>query len=251
MKKLSVLFVALVVIMSSCSKNDQDTPLDFASFVVVHASPTAVTAPTDTLNVFVGNELYATTGVTYLNTSTYLPVLAGSRDINLRRTKDVTSSLYVPSFTNTFERGGIYSFYVYDTTTTLTGTAKVLKLRDTLTLPANTNSKVRFLHLAPNAPAVDVVLVRTSIVPNDSVTIAGKTYVGATPNETTLAAFTTIPKGVYSVKLKLAGTQTLAIANTTVDMSRGTSIVEGGIFTLFATGTAKARPLVLRSFRNY
>ena len=250
MSRLGCLLALISIVAISCEK-DEDTPLNFASFAVIHASPVAATNPSDTLNVFVDNVLYLNTGVLYLSNSGYLPVLAGDRTVDLRRGKLATSSLYVPGISNNFASGSATSFFVYDTTTSASGTARVLKLKDDLTLPVNTNSKVRFLHLAPNGAPLDVVLLRTSVMPNDSIVLSGRSYVGNSPNETTLAQFTEIPKGVYTVKLKLAGTQTLATANTSVDMSRGASVAEGGIFTLYATGTAKNRPLVLRTFRNF
>ena len=248
--RLSCFLALLSVVAFSCEKA-QDTPLNFASFAVVHASPVAATNPSDTLNVFVDNVLYLNTGVLYLSTSGYLPVLAGDRTVDLRRGKLATSSLYVPSIANNFASGSSTSFFVYDTTTSASGTARVLKLKDDLTLPASTNSKVRFLHLAPNGAPLDVVLVRTSVVPNDSVTIAARAYVGATPNATALESFIEVPRGAYSVRLKMAGTQMLVIPSTNVNMNTGGSVVDGGIFTLYATGTAKGRPLVLRSFKHY
>jgi len=250
MKKIFGFALATIAIFTSC-KEEFEQPADYSSFSVIHASPTPATPPADTLNVYVGTSKYTSTGITYLATSfgPYLPVLSGSKEINIRR-KTTDSTLYVNSFEYNFERGGIYSFYVYDTTSSATGQAKVLKLKDDLTLPVNTNSHVRFLHLAPTAAAVDVTLLRTSVTPNDSVTISNKAYVGATPDEAALAAFTVVPRGVYTAKIKAAGTQNV-LTTVAADMSRGTAITEGGIFTLYVSGTAKGRPLAGRLVRNY
>ncbi|RYY48087.1 MAG: DUF4397 domain-containing protein [Chitinophagaceae bacterium] len=250
MKKIFGLALATVALATSC-KEEFEQPKNYSSFAVIQASPTSATAPTDTVNVYVGTAKYTSSPLTYLTSSfgPYLPVLSGSHTINIRR-KTADSSLYVNNFDYNFEPAGIYSFFVYDTTTSATGQAKVLKLKDDLTLPATTNSKVRFLHLAPTAPAVDITLLRTSVTPNDSVTISNKAYIGATPDETALAAFTSVPRGVYTAKVKAAGTQTV-ITTLAADMSRGTDVTQGGIFTIYATGTAKGRPLAVRLFRNY
>jgi hypothetical protein len=249
MKKILGFALLSIAISTSCKKAFEQ-PEDYSSVAVIHASPVAATNPSDTLNVFVGDKMYTSTGVTYLNTSTYLPVRSGTHSFNIRRKKDATSDLYVNSFSSTLVRGGIYSYFVYDTTTTASGQAKVLKLKDDLTLPATTNSNVRVLNLAPNTTPFDFVLVRTSVTPNDSVTFSNKAYIGANPDETALAAFKSVPKGVYTVKLKPTGTQTVTLS-ATVDMSRGADITQGGIFTIYAGGTAKGRVLTIRSIKHY
>lgn len=250
MKKIFGLALATVALATSC-KDKFEQPKNYSSFAVIHASPDLPSPNSDTLHVFVEDQRYTSSaGVVYLASSSYLPVLSGSHTINIRRKGDAASALYVAPFTSDFAPGGIYSYFVYDTTTSATAQAKVLKLRDTLTLPPNTNSKVRFLHLAPNGPAVDVTLLRTSVTPNDSVTLSNRTYVGATPNETTLAGFTQVPRGNYTAKIKLAGTQTV-VATVAANMTNGTNVTEGGIFTIYASGTAKGRPLAGRLIRHY
>jgi hypothetical protein len=249
MKKIFGLALASIAVLTSCKKAFEQ-PGDLSSFAVIHASPVATTAPTDTLHVFVGADRYTNAGATYLTTTTYLPIASGTHQINIRRKSDVSSALYVNTFTETMARGDIFSYFVYDTTTSATGQARVLRLKDNLTLPAVTNSHVRALHLAPNAPAVDITLVRTSVTPRDSVTLTNRTYIGATPNANALAAFTPVPRGVYDARIKLAGTQTVVLA-VAVDMSRGTDVGQGGIFTIYACGTAKGQPLAIRSIRHF
>lgn len=249
MKKIFGLALASIVVGTSCKKAFEQ-PGDLSSFAVIHASPVAAAAPTDTLHVFVGGERYTTAGATYLTTTTYLPIASGTHEINIRRKNVATSDLYVNSFTETMARGDIFSYFVYDTTTSATGQARVLRLKDDLTLPAAGFSHVRALHLAPNAPAVDITLLRTSVTPNDSITVTNRTYVGATPNASALTAFTPVPRGLYTAKVKLAGTQTVALA-VAVDMRNGTDVTQGGIFTIYASGTAKGQPLAVRSIRHF
>jgi hypothetical protein len=249
MKKIFVFGLGSFVLFTACKKAFEQ-PESYSSFAVIHASPVSSTSPTDTLNVFVDTAKYTAAGVTYLSNSGYLPVLSGDRTINVRRQPLVSSPLYVSSFTKSFERSKIYSFFVYDTTTTATGTARVLRLTDDLTLPAANMAHVRVLHLAPNGPAVDITLLRTSVTPNDSVTIANKSYIGASPNEAALSPFMPVPKGTYTVKVKLAGTQTVATSGTLV-LTPGLDVNVGRIVTVFVTGTAKGRPLTIGSFRHY
>lgn len=253
MKKILSIALISSVFIASC-KQDLEKPADWTSVALIHASPVAATNPSDTLHLFVDGARYNSTGVLYNTNSTYLPVLAGTKNFDIRRGGASTSSAdyakYVNSFSYNLERGGAYSFFVYDTTTGATASdAKVLRLKDDLTLPGN-NSNVRFLHLAPKAGAVDLTLLRTSVTPNDSVTISNKSYIGATPNETTLATFTGVPRGTYTAKVKTAGTQTV-LTSATVTLTNGADVTQGRIVTLYITGTAKGRVLALGSFRHY
>jgi hypothetical protein len=247
MKKIFAFALISSALFTSCEKAFEQ-PEDWSSVAVIHASPVATTIPTDTLNVFIGDLKYNSAGIVYTGNSTYLPVRSGSQQVVIRRGQRVNNADYINGFSYNFERGKAYSFFAYDTTTSNTGVAKVLRLKDDLTLPTAPNTHVRFLHLAPNAPAVDVTLVRTNVTPNDSVTISNRSYVGATPNEDALSAFSPIPGGTYTAKVKLAGTQTVVL---TAALPAAISLASGRIVTLFATGTAKGRALAVGGFRHY
>ena len=239
-----------VAVLTGCDK-ELEKPADFSSFAVIHASPVIATNPgSDTLSVFVDTTRYGSR-ILYTGNSGYMSVYSGSQTINIRRNEVYNAPLYVPSFTQNFEKGKIYSFFVYDTTNSPTAQAKVLRLTDDLSLPAANMAKVRFLHLAPNEGPVDITYLRTSATPNDSVTIANVSYVGGSPNTTALSAFTSIPRGTYTVKVKTAGTQTVRSSSTGVAITTGASIVEGRILSLFLTGSAKGRALTIGNFRHY
>jgi hypothetical protein len=256
MKKILSIVLLAAVFLPACKKAFEQ-PTAWSSVAVIQASPTVVQTPTvrtDTLQFFVDTMRLNSNNITYNTNTTYLPIRSGTKNINIRRGVNSSFTDYVPSFSYNFERGMAYSFFVYDTTTSATGQAKVLRLKDDLTLPPAGTSKVRFLHLAPNAPAVDVTLVRTSITPNDSVTISGRSYVSGTPDENALSAFTNIPRGVYTARVKLAGTQTVVLSTATTLLTAtatGADVSEGRIVTLYATGSAKGRPLTVGSFRHY
>lgn len=249
MKKIFAVAFIWWASASSCKKAFEQ-PADWSSVAVIQASPVSTTAPTDTLHVFIDTMRYNSTGLMYNTNSTYLPVLAGTRIVDIRRGANNTAANYISTFTHTFERGKIYSFFLYDTTTSSTGQARVLRLTDDLTLPTANMSNVRFLNLAPRSTPVDVTLLRTSVTPNDSITISNSSYVGAAPSESALAPFTAVPRGTYTAKVKTAGTQSV-LTSSTVTLTTGASVTEGRIVTLYLTGTAKGRPLVLSTFRNY
>lgn len=238
-----------ILLLSACDKGFEQ-PQSFSSVAVIHASPVSTMAPTDTLQVFVDTARFTSSGITYLGNSGYLPIATGTRAFNIRRKASNQSDLYVNTFSRDLEQGRSYSFFVYDTTTSSTGAAKVLRLTDDLTLPGANMAHIRALHLAPNAPVVDITLLRTSVMPNDSITLTNKSFVGANPDEAALAAFTPVPRGTYTAKIKLAGTQTV-VTSTTVTLTPAADVGIGRIVTVFVTGTAKGRPLTVGSFRHY
>jgi hypothetical protein len=250
MKKIFSLGLISAAFLVACEPT-VEKPADWSSMAVIHASPVSTTVPTDTLHVFIDNARYNSANILYNTSSGYLPVLAGSKAVDIRRGITSTSSNYVSTFNYTFERGKAVSFFVYDTTTSATGQAKVLRLKDDLTLPAANMSHIRFLHLAPRGQAVDLTLVRTSVTPNDSVTMSNRSYIGASPSEENLAPFMAVPRGTYTIKVKAAGTQTVLLSSANFALTTGLNITEGRISTLWLTGSAKNRPLALGNFRHY
>ncbi|TAE69884.1 MAG: hypothetical protein EAY68_03265 [Bacteroidetes bacterium] len=59
------------------------------------------------------------------------------------------------------------------------------------------------------------------------------------------ATFSAIPAGTYSLRVEVAGTQTLALAPATV------TIGNQNIFTFYAAGTAQGQALTANAFRHY
>jgi len=93
---------------------------------------------------------------------------------------------------------------------------------------------------------VDLTLVRTSVTPNDSVTLTNRSYIGASPTISALEPFASIPQGAYTLKVKLAGTQTVALTANLASLN-----VANGIFTLFAAGTTQGQALTANAVRHY
>ena len=67
------------------------------------------------------------------------------------------------------------------------------------------------------------------------------------PTAGTLEPFASIPQGAYSLRVKLAGTQTLALQPVNLSSLN----VANGIFTLYAAGTTQGQPLTANVVRNY
>jgi hypothetical protein len=247
MKK--ILFICLTTaILASCGKEITYSS-DYSSAAFINAS-TSVTgvAPRPGVIVYIDTLAKTSSFVAYRGTSGYLGITPGARKIELRPNNNLFSNLFVDAAAG-FETNKASTYVIYDTLSATNTALKTIRLTDDLSLPSDGTIKVRFLHLANNAPAVDVTLVRTSATPLDSVTLTNQSYVG--PNgaaaASTLSTFTAIPRGTYSVRVKLAGTQTIALTPVTLT----TLSTINGIFTLYAAGTTGGQPLTANVFRHY
>jgi hypothetical protein len=88
---------------------------------------------------------------------------------------------------------------------------------DDLTTPAAGKAHVRFIHLSPDAPAVDIAVVGGPVVfPNSSFKQA--------------SAFTPLAAGTYNLEVRVAGTSTVALTLPPI------TVADGKIYTVFAKG---------------
>jgi len=250
MKKIiQIICVIVLVSTTACDKeafklNDQVN----AAFAVIHAAPGAPTVDI----VVDGLVANGTRRLSYRALSAgggagaggiYMPLATGTRNIKISPDSGKTN---VVNADLSFAANSASTIVVYDTlAATGAPSLRFVQLSDDLTAPTGTNVHVRFLHLAPLAPAVDVTLIRGANI--DSVTITNRTYLGATPNAATLSTFTPITGGAaYTFKVKLAGTQT--VVNTG---SLAANLSVGRIVTLSAVGSAKGQPLGVLTARHF
>jgi hypothetical protein len=243
MKKLFILIVTGAVLAGCGKENTLSTSISSAAFI--NASP-----GTPSFQILGDTMQLTSTALALRANSGYLGFTPGTRRIEVKSGTNNANS-HINATTQTFDQGSAYTYIVYDTlagaTTATTGSLRFARLNDNLALPNAGLVKVRFIHTAINAPAVDVTLLRTSATTPDSVTISNASYIGNTPNVNALSTFSNIPAGTYSIRVKLAGTQTLAL----IPAPSATLTATQGIYTLFATGTAKGQPLSVGAFRNY
>jgi hypothetical protein len=90
-------------------------------------------------------------------------------------------------------------------------------ITDDLTAPASGKAHVRFVHLSPNAPAVDIAVDGGSVVFAD---YSFKEY----------SAFTPLDAGSYDLEVRAAGTSTVALDLDPITLQAGK------IYTVFAKG---------------
>lgn len=199
-----------VGVFTGCSDDDETspttpTPTQTARVMAVHASPNA-----PGVDVLVDNVKANSTPLTFPNNTPYLTVNAGTRNVkvNVAGTTTTVIEANLPVAAN-----AVYSVFATDSVATLTP----IVLLDTLTTPANNFAHVRFVHLSPNAPAVDVA------VTGGPVLFANRAFQQYT-------AFTPVAVGTYNLEVRLAGTSTVVLS------IPGVALANGKIYTVWARG---------------
>jgi hypothetical protein len=203
--RLLTLGLAASAFLAGCSDDDDDSgvgPGTEAAVRVVHASPDA-----PSVDVLV-DDAEVLTSVPYLGASDYLEVPAGSRNVKVNAagtsTTVIDADLPVTAGADyTVIAGGLVSDIA------------PIVLEDDRSAPASGNIKVRAVHGAPSAPAVDIY-----------VTAPGADLAAATPTLTNVpfgaaSDYIEVPAGQYQVRVTPAGTKTVAIDSGTLTLAAG------------------------------
>ncbi|MFN8286910.1 MAG: DUF4397 domain-containing protein [Chitinophagales bacterium] len=198
-----VVFAALITI-SSCKK-DEDAKT-YAKVLVTHASPDA-----PGVDLLVDNSKQNSAALTFPNSTAYLQVESGSRNIKVNVAGTSTT---VIDANLTLEKDKNYSVFAVDSVSKISAVV----IEDDLTTPASGKAHVRFVHLSPNAPAVDV-----AVAGGGPVVFANKSFKEYT-------AFTPLDAGSYNLEVRVAGTSTVALTLPTITLE------SGKIYTVFAKG---------------
>lgn len=207
---LAVVLTAVAALgLSSCSDDSNSNPLapaSNASVMVVHASPNA-----PAVDLLVDNAS-AGTGLAFPNNTGYLTVPSGSRNVKVNVAGTGTT---VIEANLSLTRGAHYTVFACDSVSKI----GPLVLTDDLTTPATGKAHVRFVHLSPDAPAVDVAVQGGPVLfPNTAFKAS--------------SAFTPVDAGSYDLEVRLAGTGTVVLP------LPGINLQAGRIYTVFAKGFA-------------
>ena len=181
------------------------TPTPSNSLVkVVHASPDA-----PGVDLLVDNAV-AGTNLTFPNNTGYLTVPSGTRNVKVNVTGTMTTVIEanVP-----FMQDRNYSVFAVNSVANI----EPLLIEDDLTAPVSGKAHVRFIHLSPDAPAVDITLTDGTVV------FGNRAFKDFT-------AFTPLDAGTYDLQVRVAGTTTVAL-----DLP-GITVESGKIYTVFAKG---------------
>lgn len=175
-----------------------------SSTMVIHGSPDA-----PGVDILVDNTV-AGTNLTYLQNTPYLTLPSGTRNIKVNVTG--TSTTVIEGNIN-FTKDKSYSIFAVNSVANI----EPLVLEDNLAAPASGKAHVRFIHLSPDAPPVDITLADGTVV------FGNISFKGFT-------AFTPLDAGTYNLQVRLAGTSTVVL-----DLGNIT-LTSGEIYTTYARG---------------
>jgi hypothetical protein len=199
----ATLFISLVM-LSSCKK-DEEVTKSYAKVLVTHASPNA-----PGVDLLVDNSKQNTAALNFPSNTGYLQVEAGTRNIKVNVSGTSTTVINADL---ALSKDQNYSVFAIDSVSKISA----LVLTDDLTAPASGKAHVRFVHLSPNAPAVDVALTGGAVVFGNK---AFKDY----------TAFTPLDAGTYNLEVRVAGTTPPVLP------LPGIVLQAGKIYTVFAKG---------------
>ncbi len=236
---LTGIVVCSFMAITACDKDfEYSNESSTKAYVAVHhAAPATTALGTTNVDLYLNDKLASDTFRAFsYNTSfsggggiPYFSTAPGT--INARVNAFKSATVLLPNTALTVEAGKYYSVFAFDTVTPPNSAIKALVLNDDLSAPTNVaNAKIRFLHLSPNAPAVDVWAFKTI---NDSVKVYSNiTYIGnSAPNTAALSSFIEVPAIPYAaIRVRLAGT------NTTVVTIASPVLAPGKIYSILARG---------------
>lgn len=171
---------------------------------VVHASPDAPAVDLIVDNAKAGSNL------SFPGNTGYLTVPAGTRNVKVNVAGSMTTVINADLL---FDASKNYSVFAVDAVAKL----GAIVLEDNLAAPASGKAHVRFVHLSPDAPAVDITTETGAVV------FANRAFKQNTE-------FTPLDGGTYNLQVRLAGTSTKVL-----DLPNIT-LVAGKIYTVFARG---------------
>ena len=212
-RRMAVLAIAAAPLaLAACSDEDSPTApaAGTAQVRVAHLSPDA--PPVD---VYV-NGARAVTGASFKDVTNYLSVPAGS--VNFRVTPAGATSPAVIDATVTLNNGGSYTVAA---TGLLAGIQPIVLEDDRGTTG---QSKVRFVHASPDAPAVDIA------VTGGPVLFANVPFRQAT-------AYPQVAPSTYDLEARPAGSTAVALQVDDVTLRPGTN------YTIFAVGLLSNKTL--------
>lgn len=204
-----MLMVALTTVLSfsSCDDDDDDVaaPAGSGKVMIIHASPDA-----PAVDLLLDGTKLNSTGVNFTDNTAYLNASVGTRvlKVNVAGTSTTALQASLP-----VANGKNYSVFAIDSVSKLSG----LVVEDDLSSPATGKAHVRFIHLSPDAPAVDVAVTGGPVV------FGNKSFKDFT-------SFTPLDANTYNLEVRLAGTSTVVLP------LPGIALTAGKIYTVYAKG---------------
>ena len=193
-------------LFTSCKEDESNDDKSYAKVLVTHASPNA-----PGVDLLVDNSKQNSSALTFPNNTGYLQVESGTRNIKVNVTGTSTTVIEANLM---LAKDNNYSVIAVDSVSKISA----IVLTDDLSAPAAGKAHVRFIHLSPNAPAVDV-----AVASSGAVVFGNKKF-------TEYTAFTPLDAGTYNLDVRVAGTSTVALVLPAITLEAGK------IYTVFAKG---------------
>ncbi|HQW96958.1 MAG TPA: DUF4397 domain-containing protein [Saprospiraceae bacterium] len=203
---LSTILFASITLFTSCKEDESNDDKSYAKVLVTHASPNA-----PGVDLLVDNSKQNSSALTFPNNTGYLQVESGTRNIKVNVTGTSTTVIEANLM---LAKDNNYSVIAVDSVSKISA----IVLADDLSAPAAGKAHVRFIHLSPNAPAVDV-----AVASSGAVVFGNKAFKEYT-------AFTPLDAGTYNLDVRVAGTSTVALVLPAITLEAGK------IYTVFAKG---------------
>ena len=199
--------ITLLVFLAACSPDDEEfvnEPVEVAYVSIYHGAPNA-----PAFDISVDGRIINLNPFEYTSYSGYLNFFTGDRDIKFRSI-NADNALIDTIFS--FEDGKAYSLFAVNTLSNI----EALLVADSAAAPAEGKAMVRFINLAPDAPAFDLTAGANAI-------FTGKTFKDATQ-------FTEIDADTYSFAVKNTGGADAVISASDVE------ILPGRFYTIITRG---------------
>jgi hypothetical protein len=180
---------------------------------VVHASPDA-----PEVDILVNDSLRAFTDIEFGDVSDYAEVPANFYNVKVPPAGGMADDAVIDADLNLF----------YDTDYTVVALDFLEEIKPIVLIDDNSNvpfrrTKLRFVHASPDAPAVDIKIVDGP-------------YLFQNIAFTEVGDYVMFPSGIYSLEVRVAGTDAVALELPGVWFTRGTT------YTVFATGLVGGQP---------
>jgi hypothetical protein len=150
--------------------------------------------------------------------SRYSTVDPGPLNVEFKKASSDSLVAALPAGDN-YDSNSFYTLILYDDTTV---GAKAVRIKDEFPSPDDTKTFIRFFHLSADVPRVDLFVENTRLFSDRSS--------ADNVNSSTYNDYQAYNPGSYSLKVKLAGTDSVVASTTYSDL------VGNGIYTVFLKG---------------
>jgi hypothetical protein len=200
--KLLTLLLAATALTAACDDDDNTGPESESRIRVVHASPDA-----PNVDVLLDDE-EVLSDVPYLEASDYLEASAGAHNVKVNAAGTATAVIDTDV---TLAEGADYTVIASGLAAEITP----IVLLDDNSTPEAGNARVRAIHGAPGAPAVDVYVT----APGADIETTLPVLTGVEFGD--VGDYLDVPAGVYHVRVTLAGIKVVAIDSGPLTLESG------------------------------